>query len=499
MSTTMENLTEAVQRHLGVQQAQTMHAENITADALARLHGARGNIDRILELWKDVKTAGPDLVRGFEPHHADDLRRLRDVLDVSFKVQGYSDGRARTFLPLSTKLINGTRGVSTLYRDVGRSVVEALWTDHAVAEQLKAQTRTWERSHPLARLLAPLADALPIEAAKGDANLKRVMIEDEALAAWRDRVVLQDWRAWLSAAEGMSSDEQLETMTSLIGLHLFSSLMHRLALEPDGSFVPRLFFVAVDGQSHNRVASRAGTSFYAHWRDRADVALRIVADRAITDLAEREVSFAEALESQDWTRALMWRNVGFGKGRKQKAKYEERLEEKLEQARAQSAVPQEGDVRRIVEDTLCEVFSTGSNVTSKVKDFLRTTGAAAGLVGPIDRGVRKRFLLSERGLILLARLHANRPAEEIASAEEDKQSVEAFLDDIFDRYGILVTLERERIRARVFEGPDAMRLARMLPNEEAVRRNREQLELRLDALRLVRRYSDASTVIHIPR
>jgi hypothetical protein len=38
----LDNLTEALQRHLGLQQAQTADPDNIAADAIARLVGQRG-------------------------------------------------------------------------------------------------------------------------------------------------------------------------------------------------------------------------------------------------------------------------------------------------------------------------------------------------------------------------------------------------------------------------------------------------------------------------
>jgi hypothetical protein len=155
-------------------------------------------------------------------------------------------------------------------------------------------------------------------------------------------------------------------------------------------------------------------------------------------------------------------------------------------------------VRRLVVESLARPFSGDSSVVDKVKDFLRGTGRAAGIVGPNDPRSRRRYLLDERGLSLLARLHARRSPEDVRSDEEDKTSVEAFLDDIFDRYGMIITTERSRVREQLAGSGPLRRLEALFPSEEAARRNRAVLDRRLDALRLVRRFSDASAVIRLP-
>jgi hypothetical protein len=43
MAIAIENLTERLQRHLGIQQAQTISPEDFTADGIARLLGRRGD------------------------------------------------------------------------------------------------------------------------------------------------------------------------------------------------------------------------------------------------------------------------------------------------------------------------------------------------------------------------------------------------------------------------------------------------------------------------
>jgi hypothetical protein len=115
---------------------------------------------------------------------------------------------------------------------------------------------------------------------------------------------------------------------------------------------------------------------------------------------------------------------------------------------------------------------------------------------------RKRYLLSDGALELFARLHAARPAETIRSDHEEPQSVEALLDDLAQRYGIVITAERERARRAIdalSEG-DALRVLRKrLPADAAMRENRAEFERRLDELRLLRRYSDASAVVFVPQ
>ena len=76
----------------------------------------------------------------------------------------------------------------------------------------------------------------------------------------------------------------------------------------------------------------------------------------------------------------------------------------------------------------------------------------------------------------------------------------ALLDDVADQYGLILTTERERARqdaveSRCLVGDESV--ADAVPGEQAMATNRQFLDHRLDDLRLVRRFSDASSV-HIP-
>src|SRR5687768_1095423 len=102
----LENIADAFQKHLGIQQAQTFWTENATADAIARLVGKRGDIDRVLSLWGNLAEVGPTLVSGYEAaSHLEPLRALRDVLDVSVVVQRHASGAPRSLLPYAPELI----------------------------------------------------------------------------------------------------------------------------------------------------------------------------------------------------------------------------------------------------------------------------------------------------------------------------------------------------------------------------------------------------------
>src|SRR5216117_10106 len=95
----LDNLTEALQRHLGLQQAQTFVAENVTADAIARLTGKRGDVTRLFALWSGE---ADDVIDGFIPaEHTPVLRTLQRVLDAGLVVQRYANGSPKAFLPLS--------------------------------------------------------------------------------------------------------------------------------------------------------------------------------------------------------------------------------------------------------------------------------------------------------------------------------------------------------------------------------------------------------------
>ena len=136
----LENLTESLQRHLGLQQAQTFTPEDIAADALGRLLETRGDVSRLQLLWERPEKAGPDLVdRWSDADHRPVLLALRRVLDASLVVQRRRDGVPKSFLPFVPEFVTADK-VSTVYRDLGRSVVEGLW-GRPGQEDLRARLR----------------------------------------------------------------------------------------------------------------------------------------------------------------------------------------------------------------------------------------------------------------------------------------------------------------------------------------------------------------------
>jgi hypothetical protein len=60
---------------------------------------------------------------------------------------------------------------------------------------------------------------------------------------------------------------------------------------------------------------------------------------------------------------------------------------------------------------------------------------------------------------------------------------------------MVITTERGGVRDVLAHGESSRKMLSLLPSDESARRNRVVLDRRLDALRLVRRYSDASAVI----
>jgi hypothetical protein len=496
----LDNIADSLQKHLGIQQAQTFWTENATADAIARLVGTRGNIDRVLSLWDDLAEVGPKLVSGYEAaSHLEPLRALRDVLDVSVVVQRHASGAPRSLLPYAPELIT-TKNVGTVFRDVGRTVVEGLWGGDGFddeREQIRTRVLTWREAHPVADLLVPLCTAVTLEKSReaSASNFATALGEDPALAQYRDTVVREDWRAWLSMAPHLSVDEQLESMTALISLHLHITTLRRLAAgETEADGVPPLLFAAA-GPTEHRTIARGSYASYAFWRDRADRSLEIVVRRAVLQLAAQHSELKSALATPpNWVQARLWETLA--RGPKQTARqlnqFRELLGGRIEEASANKA-----SAAQPVEIVVSSVaHALGGGVAEKVKAYLRTTGGGAGMIGG---DTRKRYLLDERGLTLFTRLHAHRPAEAVRSSEEDHRSLAAFLDDIFGRYGIILTDEREVVQvARTKGGARGTALWRLMPGSDAMRANRELLDRRLDALRLVRRYSDASAVIHMP-
>ncbi|WP_437733219.1 hypothetical protein [Sorangium sp. So ce1335] len=502
--TKLENLTESLQRYLGLQQAQTVKEEDITADALARLHGARGDVSQLQRLWEDPGEVGPDLVDGWnEREHRPALVALQRVLGVSLAVKWNRQGHPDSFLPFAPTFV-ASRKVSTIYRELGRSVVDGLWGRPGFEEVRKgvaARAAEWGQHHPLALVLAPLCPRSKGSDGKSSekAHLAEVIESDASLHTWVDSVVAEDWRAWLQASARLSVDEQVETMTGLVCLHLHVALLRRLAVAE--GVVP-CFFVVVEGQQIDPMCARAASNIFSFWRDRAEDALGLVAQHAIANAAATDLALKSALEAGDWTTPRLWATLdirGGAPSRRSTSEYQQYVKEAIEARAAAGAPPAAGEVHQIVVQALQRAFTGPSRVAAKVKDHLRLYGRAAGIVGP-DDGARKRYQLDERALNLLARLHAMRSPDHVRSDEEDKMSVEALLDDIFERYGIIVTIDRDRIHRALGASSQKsiiQRLRLLFPGEERMRHNRANLERRLDDLRFVRRYSDASAVIHI--
>jgi hypothetical protein len=435
------------------------------------------------------------------------------MLDSVLVINANKAGVPKTFRPFSPFLINAQRP-STLYRDMGRSVMEGLWTLPGLSEfreQLAVRVRSWGQHHPLALLLKPLCKKTTLDQPRDDALLVLALRSDTALRNWAERVVVEDWKVWAKAADCLSVDEQLETMTGLIGLHLHVALLWRLGDTASlGTTGERdrcrpFFFVTVEGHQQeigggaSQACLRAAYNFLGFWRERAHKSLEVVARQAVDKAATDDTALRKALRSKSWTDPRLWSTIPIRGGKKTARATEEfklTLISLLEEQEALDRKPEEDTVRRLVAEALARPFGGNSTVVDKVKEVLRSTGRAAGIVGPNDIRSRRRYLLDERGLSLLAHLHACRPQNEIHTDEEDRTSIEAFLDDIFDRYGLVVTTDRGAVVDALSKAGDTIkRLVPLLPSEEAGRRNRALLDRRLDALRLVRRYSDASAVI----
>lgn len=507
MAIEIENLTESLQKHLGLQQAQTVAAENMAADAIARMFGYRGDISRLAQLWTDE--AG-DVVAHWASHEKEfgaSLDTLREVLERGFVTRRHKKtGPPSAFLPLAPVMITREKA-DTVYRQAGMSVVKGLWRDDpALLSALRERIQPWGEEHPLARLLVPLCRKIDFtEKGRPTSNLAEAINSDHELAAWIKRSVREDWDAWITASAQLSVDEQLESFVALIGLHLHLALLWRLR-EPhfiDGQSAPPLTFVSASVHDRLPECDRAGRNVFNWWSDRAHAALRSVASDAVDRIAQQSPVHQGVLSGGDWHSVKAWELPISGKAASVREAWRSILSGAIDQRLVDPRPMGSGEAREVVVDCLVRVFTRGnSSVVSKIRDVLRATGTAAGIVGPELSHARKRYLLSDGALELFARLHAARPTETIRSDHEEPQSVEALLDDLAQRYGIVITAERERARRAIdaLSGGDALRVLRKrLPADDAMRENRAEFERRLDELRLLRRYSDASAVVFVPQ
>lgn len=505
MAIEIENLTESLQKYLGIQQAQTVAKENIAADTIARLFNQRGNVERLVKLWTDESAEVVARMHDHPQEFSVALAALRDVLDRGFVTRRHNKtGHPSSFLPLAPEMITREKA-DTVYRQAGMSVLRGLWQeDPTLLERLRARIRPWRDEHPLARLLAPLCAAVPLtEKGRPSSHLTDIAREDPGLAGWINTEVREDWDAWLKASDSLSIDEQLETFIALIGLHLHVALLWRLRVRHmiDGREAPPLFFASASVYEGLPDCERAGRNVFNWWSDRAHVALRQVAANAVERVAQQSPTHDKVFQSADWHLLKSWQIPISGKSRGVRSAWETSLGGAIEQ-KIEDRVPMHPEAARaVVIDSLVKVFTRGnSSVASKIRTFLRTTGIAGGIVGPDTPNVRKRYLLSDGALEMLARLHGAR-GDLVRSEHEEPQSVEAFLDDLTHRYGLVITSERESSQRAIeaLEREDSLRgLRKRLPSDPAMRENRSEFERRLDELRLLRRYSDASAVVHVP-
>jgi hypothetical protein len=293
-------------------------------------------------------------------------------------------------------------------------------------------------------------------------------------------------------------------MTGLIGLHAHVALLYRL-LDTEVSDAKPVFFVAATKTPQDdRACDRAAYSCFSFWRDQAQPTMRRVARDTIRHAVEQDATLKASLSASNWTAPQVWLGQEIREGGKRKrATYEfrEDFETKLHDAAERGELPNATLIEDLLVTALYGAFDTASGPVTKVKDYLRNTGRAAAIVGPEGTSRRKRYQLDDRAFELLLRLHSARPSETVVSDEDEKQSVAAWIDDIADRYGLILTTERERARRRfeqaVAASPSLRALRRHFPSEQAMTVNRQFLDQRLDELRLVRRFSDASSVVYI--
>lgn len=496
----IDNLTETLQRSLGVQQAQHVSIENVAADAIGHLFQQRGDVSRLAALWHD---GTHDEVDGWASH-ADELdaalRTLRSAIERGLVTRRRGRiGAPSAFVPLSPMLVT-RQDNRTIFRNAGVNVIAGLWRDVPLKERLKERIAGWERRHPVARVLVPLCPPHTPGPDKTASHLDLAAQRSPPLRTWLETKVLEDWHAWLDATEALSIDEQLEHMVALVGLHLHVAILWRLL--PEGTAVKApVIFANADRQLRVHDRDRASRDVFNWWNDRVHLALRAEAANAIDGLARKDPYYGEKLRQGRWEELSTWSNPTISHSKNASEAWKRTLREMIEQRVSAGTTPTPQEAHEFLVDVLVRTFSRGSShVVSKMRDYLRSTGTAAGIIGPEALLHRKRYRLGDRALELLVRLHVARPERLIATRREESQSIDAFLDDVFDRYGLLVSAEGETARQALHamqEDPTWRVLRKRLPSDEAMRVNRADLEQRLEELRLVRRYSDASAVVRV--
>ncbi|MFO0560250.1 MAG: hypothetical protein U0269_19695 [Polyangiales bacterium] len=492
----IENLTDVLQRHLGIQQAQSVALENVTADSIARLTATRGDVRRLVQLWEDPESVVVGL--SDTPALREPILRFRAAIEDGFVTRRKGNSSVPVaFVPFAPRMVTRT-DERTVFRGAGASVLEGLWRDESVREGVRNVVVAWEAGHPVASLLAPLCEPHSIANSRPQSNLRDVIDNDPELAEWVDGTVREDWLAWIAAAKPLSIDEQFESMTALIGLHLHIALLRRLCPR-DATSRPLVFMSAHRGQ-HLHNCDRSARDVFDWWSDRARAALLDRAANVIDQVIASDDKERESLHG-DWSALGRWSTHSIAGSKPTTARWRTAVLAEIEQRKLASIEHSPAAARALLVDVLVKTFLHGtSHVVSKIRDFLRYTGVAAGIIGPTGRFARKRYLLDDRALDLLVRLHVQRPEESVRSSVEEKGSVAAMLDDVFDRYGLAVDGQSDAVRAAISkaESHDQLRVLRkQLPSDRAMEENRVALESRLDELRLVRRYSDASATLNV--
>lgn len=161
-----------------------------------------------------------------------------------------------------------------------------------------------------------------------------------------------------------------------------------------------------------------------------------VARDIIRHAAEQDATLRDSLSAGNWTAPQVWLGQDIREGGQRKRathEFRDAFEVGLRNAQMRGGAPNATVLEDLLVEALYAAFDTASGPAAKVKDYLRNTGRACGMVGPEGKSRRKRYQLDDGAIELLLRLHAARLPDTVRSDEDEKQSVAAWLDDVSDR------------------------------------------------------------------
>jgi hypothetical protein len=475
MEPKISSLTLLAQKQLGIQQAQSINKLGLMSDLVSQLTGVRGSQAELAKIYQApaLYLEGPS--KDDENVHKSVRALLGSLASQTSKVSGAPE----SFRPFHSAFVNSSVA-SKNFRGIGATVVGGLLGGRGsdVAVKVHAVVEKWEH-HQVASIFKPFCRVDPQTSLEDKSYLAEIRnARETSVADWIAKFGVQDWEAWTRVAEGLSIEEQMDSIATLAGLQLHRLLQIQLANSEDAGVLclaPEI------------VNTAASTNIYAWYRHRVSVFLRDVAEAEVDRIAQafpHLASFDQEVTRHKWCSGVLFESRSKKESEGFRSKFEATLQIEVSNWMKVTHGKTQIDKAAARAAIVTAYISTTRNLDKKIVSYFRDTGTIADIVGPLTAR-HKRHVMTPRLLSLLATLHVEREAAEIRTQETEAKSLPAFFDDLRARYGIVVAKSQARSRAEDWES--------MLP--ASLDENVMFIANSLERMGQLRRYSDHSAIL----